>query len=259
MYHSSIERLKDILDELREKCPWDRKQTLHSLSTQTIEELYELTDALAAEDWPNIREELGDILLHLMFYSKIASEQQQFEWADVIENVCNKLVRRHPHIFETTRVKDEAEVKQNWEQLKLAEGKKSVLQGVPASLPALVKAYRIQDKARQVGFDWDDIREVLAKVHEELGELREAIEQEQDQDPAAIEEEFGDVLFALVNYGRHLHIDPEQALEKTNKKFKKRFELMEQQILEDRKDMKGMMLPEMDRYWEQAKIKLQNK
>ncbi|OJU74383.1 MAG: nucleoside triphosphate pyrophosphohydrolase [Bacteroidetes bacterium 47-18] len=257
MYHSSIERLKDILDELREKCPWDRKQTLHSLSTQTIEELYELTDALAAEDWPNIREELGDILLHLMFYSKIASEQQQFEWADVIENVCNKLVRRHPHIFETTRVKDEAEVKQNWEQLKLAEGKKSVLQGVPASLPALVKAYRIQDKARQVGFDWDDIREVLAKVHEELGELREAIEQ--DQDPAAIEEEFGDVLFALVNYGRHLHIDPEQALEKTNKKFKKRFELMEQQILEDRKDMKGMPLPEMDRYWEQAKIKLQNK
>lgn len=257
MYHSSIERLKDILDELREKCPWDRKQTIHSLSTQTIEELYELTDALAAEDWPNIREELGDILLHLMFYSKIASEQQQFEWADVIENVCNKLVRRHPHIFETTRVKDEAEVKQNWEQLKLAEGKKSVLQGVPASLPALVKAYRIQDKARQVGFDWDDIREVLAKVHEELGELREAIEQ--DQDPAAIEEEFGDVLFALVNYGRHLHIDPEQALEKTNKKFKKRFELMEQQILEDRKDMKGMPLPEMDRYWEQAKIKLQNK
>lgn len=257
MYHSSIERLKDILDELREKCPWDRKQTLHSLSTQTIEELYELTDALAAEDWPNIREELGDILLHLMFYSKIASEQQQFEWADVIENVCNKLVRRHPHIFETTRVKDEAEVKQNWEQLKLAEGKKSVLQGVPASLPALVKAYRIQDKARQVGFDWDDIREVLAKVHEELGELREAIEQ--DQDPAAIEEEFGDVLFALVNYGRHLHIDPEQALEKTNKKFKKRFELMEQQILEDRKDMKGMPLPEMDRYWEQAKSKLQNK
>lgn len=257
MYHSSIERLKDILDELREKCPWDRKQTLHSLSTQTIEELYELTDALAAEDWPNIREELGDILLHLMFYSKIASEQQQFEWADVIENVCNKLVRRHPHIFETTRVKDEAEVKQNWEQLKLAEGKKSVLQGVPASLPALVKAYRIQDKARQVGFDWDDIREVLAKVHEEIGELREAIEQ--DQDPAAIEEEFGDVLFALVNYGRHLHIDPEQALEKTNKKFKKRFELMEQQILEDRKDMKGMPLPEMDRYWEQAKSKLQNK
>lgn len=255
MYHSSIERLKDILDELRKKCPWDRKQTLHSLSTQTIEELYELTDALAAEDWPNIREELGDILLHLMFYSKIASEQQQFEWADVIENVCNKLVRRHPHIFETTRVKDEAEVKQNWEQLKLAEGKKSVLQGVPASLPALVKAYRIQDKARQVGFDWDDIREVLAKVHEELGELREAIE----QDPAAIEEEFGDVLFALVNYGRHLHIDPEQALEKTNKKFKKRFELMEQQILEDRKDMKGMPLPEMDRYWEQAKSKLQNK
>lgn len=257
MYHSSIERLKDILDELRDKCPWDRKQTIHSLSTQTIEELYELTDALAAEDWPNIKEELGDILLHLMFYCKIASEQQQFEWADVIENVCNKLVRRHPHIFETVRVKDEAEVKQNWEQLKLAEGKKSVLQGVPASLPALVKAYRIQDKARQVGFDWDDIREVLAKVHEELGELREAIEQ--DQDPAAIEEEFGDVLFALVNYGRHLHIDPEQALEKTNKKFKKRFELMEQQILEDRKDMKGMPLPEMDRYWEQAKIKLQNK
>lgn len=257
MYHSSIERLKDILDELREKCPWDRKQTLHSLSTQTIEELYELTDALAAEDWPNIKEELGDILLHLMFYSKIASEQRQFEWADVIENVCNKLVRRHPHIFETVRVKDEAEVKQNWEQLKLAEGKKSVLQGVPSSLPALVKAYRIQDKARQVGFDWDDIREVLGKVHEELGELREAIEQ--DQDRAAIEEEFGDVLFALVNYGRHLHIDPEQALEKTNKKFKKRFELMEQQIQEDRKDMKGMPLPEMDRYWEQAKTRLRNK
>ncbi len=257
MYHSSIERLKDILDELREKCPWDRKQTLHSLSTQTIEELYELTDALAAEDWPNIKEELGDILLHLMFYSKIASEQQQFEWADVIENVCNKLVRRHPHIFETVRVKDEAEVKQNWEQLKLAEGKKSVLQGVPSSLPALVKAYRIQDKARQVGFDWDDIREVLGKVHEELGELREAIEQ--DQDRAAIEEEFGDVLFALVNYSRHLHIDPEQALEKTNKKFKKRFELMEQQIQEDRKDMKGMPLPEMDRYWEQAKTRLRNK
>lgn len=255
MYHTSIARLQDILDELREKCPWDKKQTIHSLSTQTIEELYELTDALAAEDWNNIKEELGDLLLHLLFYSKIAAEQQQFGWADVIENVCNKLVRRHPHIFETLQVQDEAEVKKNWEQLKLAEGKKSVMQGVPAGLPALVKAYRIQDKARQVGFDWDDIGDVLAKVHEELGELSEAITQ---TDPEAIVSEFGDVLFALVNYGRHLKIDPEHALEKTNKKFKARFELMEDQIREDHREMKGMSLQEMDRYWEQAKRKLQH-
>lgn len=255
MYNNSIDRLKDILYELRAKCPWDKKQTIHSLSTQTIEELYELIDAIATEDWNNIKEELGDLLLHLMFYSRIAEEKGLFGWQDVIESVCNKLVRRHPHIYETVQVKDEAEVKQNWEQLKLKEGKKSVLQGVPNALPALVKAYRIQDKAKQVGFDWDNMQDVLDKVKEEINELQEAIN---DKNPDAIESEFGDVMFSLVNYGRHLNVNPEQALERTNTKFKRRFEFMETIISEEAKDMKAMNLEELDLYWNKAKAALQS-
>lgn len=253
MYSQSLLRLQNILNELRAKCPWDKKQTIHSLSTQTIEELYELVDAIAAENWENIKEEIGDLLLHLLFYTKIAEEQNQFELGDVIEQLCNKLVRRHPHIYETLQIKDEAEVKKNWEQLKLKEGKKSIFEGVPNSLPAIVKAFRLQDKAKQVGFDWSDATDVYAKVQEEINELEEAIESKQQEE---MEAEFGDVLFSLINYARHLGINPEQALEKTNHKFKTRFQLMEILVTEDQKRLPEMNLEEMDSYWEQAKTKL---
>lgn len=250
MYPQSLERLQNILNELRAKCPWDKKQTIHSLSTQTIEELYELIDAIALEDWKNIQEEIGDLLLHLLFYAKIATEQGKFAWSDVVEQVCNKLVRRHPHIYETLQVKDEQEVKKNWEQIKLKEGKKSIFEGVPNALPALVKAYRLQDKAKQVGFDWDNRADVYAKVEEELHELKEAIESSKQEE---MEAELGDVLFSIINYARHIGVNPEHALEKTNQKFKKRFELMETMTNEANLELHKMSLAEMDTFWTKAK------
>lgn len=249
-YFKSIDRLQTILEELRAKCPWDKKQTIQTLRIQTIEELYELTDAIDKTNWENIKEELGDLLLHLMFYSKIAKEQEQFEFGDVIENVCNKLVRRHPHIYESVIVKDEAEVLKNWEQLKLQEGKKSVLAGVTKGLPAMTKAYRLQDKAKQVGFEWDTSDEVHDKILEEINELKEATIQRNQEE---LEAEFGDVLFSLINYARILKIDPEKALERTNTKFKKRFEYIEDQAQKQQKSLKDMSLSEMDAYWNEAK------
>lgn len=255
-YYNSIDRLIHILEELREKCPWDKKQTIHSLSTQTIEELYELTDAIIHEDWEHIKEEIGDLLLHLLFYSKIASEGGHFGFEDVIENICNKLVARHPHIYDTLQLENETEVKKNWERLKLKEGKKSVLEGVPNSLPALVKAYRLQDKAKQVGFDWDEATDVFAKIKEEIAELEVAMAQKNKAEMTA---EMGDVLFSIINFARHLDINPEQALEQTNIKFKNRFQKMETLILEDQKALATLALPEMDEYWNKAKQLLASK
>lgn len=249
-YPQSFERLQNILAELREKCPWDKKQTIHSLKTQTIEELYELTDAITNEDWNGLKEELGDLLLHIVFYSKIAEEEKHFSIAEVIETVCNKLVSRHPHIYSDTKVKDEDEVKRNWEQIKLKEGKSSVLSGVPNTLPALSKSLVIQRKVKQVGFEWDDIKDVRAKVKEEWRELEEAIEEEDQQH---MEEEFGDLLFSMINYARFLKIDPEDALEKTNQKFKLRFQKIESLARAAGKNLNDMDLAEMDLLWEEAK------
>jgi MazG family protein len=250
-YAQSFERLQHILAELREKCPWDKKQTIQSLRIQTIEELYELADAITDEDWQGIKEELGDILLHIVFYSRIGAEQGQFNIGDVIESVCNKLVARHPHIYAHVDVNNEEQVKQNWEKLKLKEGRKSVLSGVPKSLPAIVKAMRIQDKAKQVGFEWDNKDQVFEKIEEELHELKEAIESKAQQD---IEAEFGDVLFSMVNYARFINVDPENALERTNKKFKARFECMETLAEEEGRVLHEMTLTEMDALWNKAKI-----
>jgi XTP/dITP diphosphohydrolase len=249
-YWKSLERLRVIMDELRENCPWDKKQTIQTLRKQTIEETYELADAIADEDWKGIKEELGDLLLHIVFYSRIGKEQNQFTLEDVIETVCNKLVARHPHIYGSVKVADEEEVKQNWEQIKMKEGKKSVLSGVPPSLPAIIKALRLQEKTKQVGFEWDDIGQVKEKVDEEIAELYEAVDAGQ---PDKIEEEFGDVLFALVNYARYANIDPELALEKTNKKFIRRFQHIEAKAKEMGKDLHDMTLAEMDALWNQAK------
>lgn len=249
-YHNSLQRLVSIMSDLREQCPWDKKQTIHSLRTQTIEELYELADAITEEDWKGIREELGDLLLHIVFYSRIGAEQNKFTLEDVIEGVANKLVFRHPHIYSNTVVSGEDEVKKNWEQLKLKEGKRSVLSGVPQSLPAVVKATRLQDKAKQVGFEWDTAEAVWEKVQEEMTELREAV---QDKDQAHIEEEFGDVFFSLVNYSRFLKVDAESALEKTNKKFKHRFEKMEQLAAQRNLDFTSLGLLEMDALWNEVK------
>lgn len=245
-YAESFERLQHILAELREKCPWDKKQTIQSLRIQTIEELYELTDAITEENWQGIKEELGDLLLHIVFYSRIGAEQGQFTIGEVIASVCNKLVARHPHIYAKVQVENEDEVKQNWEQLKLKEGRKSVLSGVPASLPAMVKALRLQDKAKQVGFEWDNKEQVYEKVEEELAELKEAIALKSQED---VEEEFGDLLFSLVNYARFIKVDPENALEKTNKKFKFRFEQMELLAAASGKQLQQMDLQEMDALW----------
>lgn len=249
-YAQSFERLQHILAELREKCPWDKKQTIQSLRIQTIEELYELADAITDENWQGIKEELGDLLLHIVFYSRIGEEQQQFNIGEVIESVCNKLVARHPHIYAHVNVNDEEQVKQNWEKLKLKEGRKSVLGGVPNSLPAIVKALRIQDKAKQVGFEWDNKEQVYEKVEEELAELNEAII---SKDQEAIEDEFGDVLFSMVNYARFINVDPENALERTNKKFKARFEYMETLAAQSGKVLHDMNLQEMDALWNEAK------
>lgn len=238
------------MDDLREKCPWDRKQTIQTLRQLTIEETYELADAITEEDWKSIKEELGDILLHIVFYAKIGSEQQQFDINDVINGVCDKLIARHPHIYGDVKVQDEEEVKQNWEKLKLKEGKKSVLSGVPVSLPALVKAMRLQEKAKQTGFEWDNTSQVWEKVKEEVNELEEVVN---TGDQNAIEAEFGDVMFSLVNYSRFLNIDAENALERTNKKFQRRFQHMEALALEQGRRLNDMNLTEMDTLWNKAK------
>jgi MazG family protein len=246
----SFSRLTVIMDELREKCPWDKKQTIQTLRSLTIEELYELADAITDEDWKGIKEELGDLLLHIVFYAKIGTEQNRFTMDEVIDGICEKLIRRHPHIYGDITVKDEEEVKQNWEKLKLKEGKKSVLGGVPLSLPAVVKATRLQEKAKQVGFEWDTPGQVWEKVEEETRELQEAIA-EKDQDN--IEAEFGDLLFSLINYARFLHVDAENALERTNKKFISRFSQMEKQALASGKILADMSLEEMDAIWNSIK------
>lgn len=245
-------RLLTIMDELREQCPWDRKQTMESLRHLTIEETYELADAIIDKDMEEIKKEIGDLMLHMVFYSKIGSETGDFDIADVLHGISDKLVHRHPHIYGDVKVQDEEEVKANWEKIKLKEGngKKSVLEGVPRSLPALVKATRIQDKARGVGFDWDNREQVWEKVHEELGEFKEAVDA---NDREEMEAEFGDVLFSMINYSRFLDLDPEMALERTNKKFIKRFKFMESAIREEGKSMDQMDLNELDTYWDRAK------
>ncbi len=249
-YANSLERLITILNELREKCPWDKKQTLQSLRPQSIEELYELTDAIDQQNWNAIKEELGDVLLHLLFYAKIATEENQFTFGDVIQNVCDKLVFRHPHIYSNLQLEHEDAVKKNWEQLKLKEGKASVLEGVPKGLPALIKALRIQEKAKQVGFEWENINQVKAKVLEEFRELEEALEHKSQ---GAVEEEMGDLFFALINYARFAKVDPEKALESCNQKFIRRFQYLEQKAKSLNKSLESMSLLEMDDYWEQAK------
>ena len=246
----ALDRLLNIMDELREKCPWDRKQTMQSLRHLTIEETYELGDAILEENLTEVKKELGDLLLHIFFYAKIGSETGDFDIADVAHDISEKLINRHPHIYGDITVADEEEVKKNWEKIKLQEGKKSVLQGVPSSLPALVKANRIQDKVAGVGFDWEKAGDVLLKVKEELAELEEEI---QSGSQSAVEEEFGDVLFSLVNYARFLDINPENALEKTNKKFIKRFQFMEERAKGSGKNLKELSLEEMEAYWQEAK------
>ena len=246
----AFSRLLEIMDVLREQCPWDKKQTMESLRYLTIEELYELSDAILDKDMEEIKKELGDILLHVVFYARIASESNDFDISDVIHSVCDKLIHRHPHIYGDVRVSNEVEVKENWEKLKLKEGKKSVLEGVPKSLPAIVKAFRIQEKVRGVGFDWENKNQVWEKVLEEIEELKEA-EQKGNQDK--IESEFGDVLFALTNYSRFINVNPEDALEKTNKRFIQRFKIMEQLIKNKNLQMEKMSLVELDKFWERAK------
>lgn len=244
--------LVEIMDTLREKCPWDKKQTIQSLRSNTIEELYELVDAIIEEDWKGIKEELGDILLHVLFYAKIGTEQGQFTLQDSIEGISKKLIHRHPHIYGDVKAEDEETVKKNWEQLKLQEGKKSLLEGVPNSLPAMVKAFRIQQKVKQVGFEWEHIDQVWDKVEEEMKELKVEVEAK-NQDK--MEAEFGDVLFSLINYARFLNIDPETALERTNKKFKFRFELMESHAKENGLDLASLSLAEKDALWNKIKLK----
>ena len=247
--------LVKIMDELREQCPWDKKQTIDTLRPLTIEETYELADAITDHDWKGIKEELGDILLHLLFYAKIGSEQNQFTLEEVIDGISAKLVHRHPHIYGDVQVADEEDVKRHWEKLKMKEGKKSVLAGVPPSLPAIVKATRIQEKAKQVGFEWDKKEDVWKKVEEEMGELQEAVVGGKQTE---IEEEFGDVLFSLANYARFLQIDAEGSLEKTNKKFIRRFQEMETVALQNGKQLSSMTLDEMDAIWNQVKIQMRN-
>lgn len=248
----AFERLLIIMDELRERCPWDKKQTMDSLRYLTIEELYELSDAILDKDMPEIKKELGDILLHIVFYARIASETNDFDIADVIHNVCDKLVHRHPHIYADVKVEDEKEVKANWERLKLKEGNKSVLEGVPKSLPAIVKAFRIQEKVRGIGFDWDNRVQVWQKVLEEIEELKVEVKK---GDSDRIQSEFGDVLFALTNYARFIDVNPEDALERTNKRFIKRFQIMEKLIAKENLSLDQMNLEQMNIYWKQAKNK----
>lgn len=246
---SAFKRLLDIMDDLREQCPWDKKQTMESLRHLTIEETYELSDSILDGDLNEIKKELGDIMLHLVFYSKIGAEKQAFTITDVLNGICEKLIIRHPHIYGDVKVKDEEEVKANWEKLKLKEGNESVLSGVPRSLPSLVKASRIQDKARGVGFDWERKEQVWEKVVEEIHEFKEEVDKGSDK----IEDEFGDVLFSLINYARFIDVNPDDALEKTNKKFIKRFQYLERESKKDGKEMSTMSLDEMDVYWNRAK------
>ncbi|WP_345952597.1 nucleoside triphosphate pyrophosphohydrolase [Mucilaginibacter sp. PAMB04168] len=252
---SAFDRLLTIMNDLRENCPWDKIQTIESLRHLTIEETYELSDAILGNDMDEIRKELGDIMLHLVFYARIASETNSFTITDVLNGICDKLINRHPHIYGDVDVNDEEDVKRNWEQIKLKEGNKSVLGGVPASLPALVKAARIQEKARGVGFDWEDKSQVWEKVEEEMHEFRNEYNAEDntviDQDRA--ESEFGDLLFSLINYARFVNINPENALEKTNRKFIKRFQHLESQAAAKGKKLQDMTLAEMDVYWNEAK------
>lgn len=248
----SFTRLVSIMDDLREKCPWDKKQTIETLRPLTIEETYELTDAITNNDWNEIKEELGDILLHIIFYAKIATEQQKFTLEEVLEGISEKLIRRHPHIYGDVKVNNDEDVKKNWEQIKMQEGKKSVLSGVPKSLPAVVKAARIQDKAKQVGFEWENKEDVWKKVEEEIYELHEAVA---ENDKEHVEEEFGDVMFSLINYARFLQIDAEGVLEKTNRKFTSRFTLMEEEAGRRQKTLSEMTLAEMDAMWNEIKRK----
>lgn len=251
----AFERLLNIMDDLRAKCPWDKKQTMESLRHLTIEEVYELSDSILEKDVNEVKKELGDIMLHLVFYAKIGSEQKAFDITDVLNGICEKLISRHPHIYGDVIVNNEEDVKRSWEQLKLKEGNKSVLEGVPVSLPALVKASRIQEKARGVGFDWEKKEQVWEKVEEELQEFKEHFNAESNEliDNENAEKEFGDLLFSLINYARFININPENALEKTNKKFIKRFQYLEQKAKELGKDLQNMSLSEMDIFWEEAK------
>nr|WP_311338528.1 nucleoside triphosphate pyrophosphohydrolase [Capnocytophaga leadbetteri] len=246
----AFQRLLNIMDDLRAQCPWDKKQTMQSLRHLTIEETYELGDAILDNDLQEVKKELGDLLLHIVFYAKIGSETGDFDIADVANGVCEKLIIRHPHIYGDVKVDNEEDVKRNWEKIKLKEGNKSVLGGVPKSLPALVKASRIQDKAAGVGFDWDNIDDVFAKVKEEIEELHAEVKA---QKHTAIEAEFGDVLFSLINYARFLKVNPEDALERTNKKFIARFQYLERKAAESGKSLRDMTLAEMETYWQEAK------
>jgi len=246
----AFNRLLDIMDDLREKCPWDKKQTIQSLRHLTIEETYELADAILDNDLPEIKKELGDVLLHIVFYAKIGSEKKAFDIADVANSISDKLIDRHPHIYGDVQVENEADVKRNWENLKLKEGKTSVLEGVPKSLPAVVKASRIQEKVAGVGFDWEKPAQVWEKVQEELAELNEEIKAGHTENT---EKEFGDVLFSMINYARFIDVNPENALEKTNKKFIKRFQYLEQAAKKQNKQLSDMSLTEMDVFWEESK------
>lgn len=247
---TAFKRLLDIMDELRAKCPWDSKQTFASLRCLTIEETYELSEAIMAENGPDVCKELGDLMLHIVFYAKLGSEQNLFDITDVLNQLCDKLIRRHPHIYGDAEAADEKAVKDNWERIKLQkEGNRSVLGGVPAGLPAMIKAYRIQDKARGVGFDWDNAGQVWDKVQEELGELTDEVKIHSDR----MEDEFGDVIFALVNYARFIGVHPEDALEKTNRRFVRRFQTLEKLVRADGKSLLDMTLDEMESYWQKAK------
>lgn len=256
-----IDRLLRILERLRRECPWDKKQTFESLRTLTIEETFELSDAIVSKNEAEISKELGDVLLHIAFYAQIGKENKSFDFTDVCNGICEKLIRRHPHIFSDVKAETAEEVKKNWEEIKLQEGKKhSVLSGVPSSLPAMIKAYRMQDKARGVGFDWDNADQVWEKVQEEIGELQEELKQSKTASAADVAvqkekvlSEFGDVFFALINYARFIGINPEDALEHTNRKFLKRFTYMESQTLQKGKSLHDMSLDEMNKYWEEAK------
>ena len=247
---ADFNKLIQIMDELRDKCPWDKKQTIHSLRQQTIEETYELADAITDKDWCGIKEELGDLLLHIIFYAKIGLEENKFTLQEVIDGICDKLIKRHPHIYGTTKVENEEDVKRNWEQIKLSEGKKSVLSGVPKSLPAMVKAMRIQEKAKQVGFEWANKEQVWEKVEEEKSELLEAVD---SGNAEQIEEEAGDLFFSVINYVRFLKVDAENALELTNKKFIKRFKQMEDAVQQNGMSLGNMTLVEMDAIWNEIK------
>lgn len=248
--NAGLQRLVTIMNELREKCPWDKKQTIHTLRQQTIEETFELVDAITDKDWKGIKEELGDLLLHIIFYSTIGEEQQQFTLQEVIDGICEKLIVRHPHIYSDVKVNDEEDVKRNWEQIKLKEGKQSILSGVPKSLPAMVKAMRLQSKAKQVGFEWETKEQVWEKIKEEEQELLSAVKSKDQND---IEEEMGDLFFSIINYARFLNVDAENALELTNKKFISRFTEMEARVKADGNNLHDMTLEEMDSIWNTIK------